>query len=134
MKALIVEDEQVAQNLLSHLLRPYGECDLAEDGEKGLELFLKAFESDHPYDVIFLDIMMPRLDGQTMLSRIRDFEQSNDVRPRTGVKVIMTTALGDPENVLTSHVEGCAAYLTKPLDNTALHKIMAELGFAREVR
>lgn len=131
MKGLIVEDEKSAQAILKSFLKPFGCCELADDGEEGLHKFREAFESNQPFDVIFLDIMMPKLDGQALLSRIRDFEQHNNVPVRAGVRVIMTTALGDQENVLTSHIEGCSGYLTKPIDREALFEIMRSLGYER---
>ncbi len=94
-------------------------------------MFRVAFESEAPYDIIFLDVMMPKLDGQAMLSQIRDYEQNHNVLPRVGVKVVMTTALNDPENVFNSHVEGCCAYLTKPLIQDAFREIMQSLGYER---
>lgn len=131
MKALIVEDQKVAQTILACLLKPYGQFDTADDGEQGLQKFCQAFQGENPYDVIFLDIMMPKLDGQALLSQIRDIEQENNVSPRDGVKVVMTTALDDAENVLHSHVEGCSAYLTKPIDIDLFRQVMQSLGFFR---
>ena len=72
-------------------------------------------ESNH-YNVIFLDIMMPNVDGIEALKRIRTIEKKQGVLPGHEVKVIMTTALDDPKTVISAYYQGWAdSYLVKPI-------------------
>lgn len=105
---------------LSH----FGECDVAVDGEEALGFFMAAMNDGHPYDLITLDIMMPKLDGQDVLKEIREIEASRKIYGNDAVKVIMTTALSDKDNVLNAFRSQCEAYLIKPIDK---NKIIAEL-------
>jgi two-component system, chemotaxis family, chemotaxis protein CheY len=126
-RVLIVEDGVINRKLLAKMLREISNCDVAADGEAGLLAFLNALDKQIPYDVIFLDIMMPKMDGQEMLERVRKEEMSRDILGSDGVKVIMTTALKDSKNVLGAFRLGCEGYLVKPIERDALFKKMREL-------
>ena len=64
MRCLIVEDDFISRRILQQLLSSHFECDVAVDGEEGVESFRLAHEEKKPYDRVFLDIMMPKLDGR----------------------------------------------------------------------
>ena len=128
MKFLIVEDDFGSRRLLQALLKSYGHSDVVVDGYEALEAFRLAWEENDPYDLVFLDIMMPNLDGQEALRRIRSIEREIGVKPGNGVHVIMVTALEDPKNVVEALYEGGASsYLVKPINKetliTELHKV-----------
>jgi two-component system chemotaxis response regulator CheY len=71
MRILIVEDDFGSRRLMQKLVSDYGQCDVVVDGEEAVEAFRLAWEENSPYDVIFLDIMLPKMDGQEALRRIR---------------------------------------------------------------
>lgn len=125
MRILIVEDDFGSRRLMQKLVSDYGQCDVVVDGEEAVEAFRLAWEENNPYDVIFLDIMLPKMDGQEALRRIREIEQSIGVIPSDEVKVIMTTVLEDPKNVIEAYNKGGAtSYLVKPVER---NKVMEEL-------
>lgn len=128
MKILIVEDDIISQKVLKKFLSPYGTCDIAVDGDEGIKAFEKAWEEQAPYDLICLDIMMPEKNGQEVLKELRMIEESRGVNGLDGVKIIMTTALGDPENIKKAFREQCEAYLVKPIDKNKLLNTLAQLG------
>ncbi|MDT8448109.1 MAG: response regulator [bacterium] len=129
MKILVVDDTLLARQLMSHALRPYGDVDVVVNGEEALEVFKSSLKEKTPYSVIFLDIMMPEMDGHEALRQIRQWEDSQGIKEP--VPVVMTTALGDKENILSSFKEGCEHYLVKPIELAKLFNIMTELGFSK---
>ena len=129
MRALVAEDERTAQRLLQVYLQEFGECSLVEDGQAALGSYTTALDQGRPFDVIFLDIMMPGLNGHQVLARIRDIEADRGIPPSAGVKAVMTTALTDEENILEAHIQGCSAYCIKPFRRRDLREIMIALGF-----
>ncbi len=132
MKFLVVEDDFGSRRLLQALLKPYGSSDVVVDGEEAVEAFRLAWEENDPYDVVFLDIMMPNVDGQEALRRIRQVESSIGVGEQDQVKVVMTTALEDPKNVVEAYYKGGAtSYLVKPIDRESLRREMENLGISR---
>lgn len=130
MRVLVVEDDFTSRRLLSLYLAPYGECDVAVDGHEALEAFRMALEEKQPYDVICLDIMMPNMDGHEALKRIRALEEEHGVLLGEGVKIIMTTALGDSKNIFKAFNEQCEAYLVKPIEQEKLAEELKKLGLA----
>lgn len=129
MIILIVEDDKPGRILMERYLEEYGRCDSAEDGKEGLELYNRSVERDEVYDLAILDIMLPSMDGQEILRRIRESEKNRGVRPTEYTKVIMTTALGDPKNIVKAFNEGGAdSYLVKPVEKETLERELVKLG------
>lgn len=109
MKVLIVEDVTINFKLLENILSKYAKCDIAKNGEDGLKAFNKALKTDNPYDLICLDIIMPGISGLDVLQEIRKIDNG----PKK-VKILMTTAAADKENVVKAIKYGCDSYLIKP--------------------
>ena len=128
MKILIVEDEFTSRLLLNEILKPYGAVHIAINGREAVEAVSDAFETNAPYDLICLDIMMPEMDGQTALKKIRDLEEAKGIRSTRGTKIVMTTALNDVENVMKAFSGLCDAYVFKPFDKTKLLAELRKLG------
>jgi CheY-like chemotaxis protein len=103
-KALIVDDELSNRLILKPLLEQYGyQVIQAENGVQALQ----QFESEHP-DIVFMDLLMPVMDGYEAVMRIREFEG------QPSVPIIFLTSLTD-EHSLTRCVEvGGDDFLTKP--------------------
>ena len=130
MKILIVEDDIISRIALTRMLEGQAKLDAASDGQQAVELFNQALAGDEPYDLIFLDIMLPEMDGQTALLQMREIERARGVMPGQEAHVIMTTCLDDPKNVSQAFFRGEASgYLVKPLDRQKLLEKTRELGF-----
>ena len=130
MKILIVEDDKAGRLLMERFLADYGECDTVDDGKGAIELFRDAIDRGEPYQAVLLDIMLPSMNGHEVLRAMRESEKQKGVRPADLVKVIMTTALGDPENIVRAFNEGRAdSYLVKPVERETLEEELQKLGF-----
>jgi two-component system, chemotaxis family, chemotaxis protein CheY len=127
MRILIAEDDMISRKFLSKFLSQYGECDVVVDGMEALDAYLISVKENEPYDVICLDIMMPKVDGVKVLKAIRDFEKQRGVMPDKKVKIIMITALADTEYVHKAFELGCEAYAAKPIDTDKLIEVMQKL-------
>ncbi len=105
MRILLVEDEErLARNIRKGLQAdPSFVVDIALDGEEGSHLALTV-----PYDLLILDLLLPKMDGLTVLRRLR---KSGSVTP-----VLLLTALGAPADVIRGLDLGSDDYLRKPFD------------------
>ncbi len=102
-KVLIVEDEAPLRNALrDKLARENFSVLEAKNGEEGLESALR----DHP-DLILLDIVMPKMDGMTMLEKLRQDVWGAEV------KVIILTNLSEVAKVSQATAQGTYNYLVK---------------------
>lgn len=128
MRILIVEDDFVNRKLMTACLCDIGECDVATTGTEAIEAFTLALSEEKPYNLIMLDIMMPEMNGQEALKRIRLIEDSRKVQIGNNVKIIMTTALKDSDNVMAAFENQCDGYLVKPIDLDKMQALMASLN------
>ncbi len=128
MKTLIVDDELTSRELLSMILKAYGAVDTAADGLEGLKAYNLALGRE-PYDLIMLDIMLPRMDGQQVLKSIRRIEQERGLVGPEQVKIVMISALGDFSNVSQAFASACTSYMTKPILADKVRAELARLGF-----
>ncbi len=132
MKILIVEDDFISRKLLNVLLKPYGDCDIAVNGKEAVEAFQTAVEEGQKYDLICLDILMPEMDGQEVLKKIRKIELKNEIFGSEYARIIMTTALSDSKSIMEAFSEQCEAYIVKPITKDKLIKQLHILGLAGE--
>lgn len=128
MKTLVVVDEFATRSLLMEMLSQYGMCDTAVNGRGAVEAVELALKKNDPYQLIYLDIMMPEIDGQETLIRIRELEESKGIRGLDRAVIIMTTCLNNTDNLLQALSHGqCDAYLIKPVIPDHLTRILKNL-------
>jgi two-component system chemotaxis response regulator CheY len=128
MRILIGEDDEVSRKFLFKFLAQYGDCDVTVNGIEVIDAFLMALDEKDPYDIICLDVMMPRLDGIKALKIIRDLEVQKGFDISKRVKIIMTTALNEKNTMASSYESGCDAYIPKPIDTVKFTDVLNKLG------
>lgn len=131
MKILIAEDDPTSRLILHQFLKAYGQCDLATNGDEAALAAYRALQAGEPYDLICLDIMMPEMDGRAALQEIRDHERARGIVPPQGSKIVMTTALDDVGNIMSSFSDECDAYVVKPIKKTKLVEELRRLELIR---
>ncbi len=114
--ALVIDDSSHMRILLSKLLQRNGftNVDLAVNGADGLQRF-KALNPD----VVFLDAIMPEMDGLTALREIKKLEVQTIV--------VMTTSLSEKETVLKFKEAGADYYLLKPFEDKKLVETLQKI-------
>jgi two-component system chemotaxis response regulator CheY len=127
MNILIVEDDFVSRKFMVKFLSKYGNCQTAEDGEMAIRMYQQAQEDKRPYDLICMDIVMPKLDGYETLGQIRAYEKEVGIPAGREVKVIMTSGMDASKQVTKAFELGCVAYATKPIDMVKFNNILREL-------
>ena len=128
MRLLIAEDDLVSRKFLSKFLSRYGECDLVVDGLEAIDAYMLSIKEKSPYDLICLDIMMPKVDGVKVLKAIKDLEIQAGISKENRPKIIMTTALAETQIVGQAFEYGCDAYASKPIDTNRFVEVMEKIG------
>lgn len=103
-RILVVEDERFYQELCREVLEEEGyEVDSTFTGEEAL-----AKLKDHPYHILLIDLILPGIDGQEVLSRAKQI--------RTNMDIIMMTGYASVESAVKALKSGASDYLTKPVN------------------
>jgi DNA-binding response OmpR family regulator len=119
VRILIIEDEARMRDLLRDGLREHGHTVVtACDGLDGLSL-----ASEHPFDIVLLDLMLPGMDGWQVMRELRE--------GRNSASVLMLTACDAETQVIAGFDAGTDDYLTKPFAFRELLARIASLGRAR---
>lgn len=108
MKILIIEDEKILADSLKTLLEGKGfEVEAVYDGETG-----KEYAELGIYDLLILDVMMPKMDGYEVARQVRS--------KRCSTPILMLTAKSEVEDRIKGLNSGADYYLTKPFDTAEL--------------
>ena len=114
-KILIIDDDKdIREMLANYFIKEGYVVQSACNGEDGLKIVKSKTVS-----LVLLDIMMPKMDGYTMLLKLREF---------SSIPVILLTAKGQQVDKIKGFIDGCDDYIVKPFDFTELSlRVMAIL-------
>lgn len=129
MKILVAEDDMASGKFMLKLLANYGEVVLARDGIAAVDEFVNAVNTNERFDLICMDVMMPKIDGYKALASIRDAERKLGLARDKRVKVVMVSALDegfDADYASDDYEE----YMCKPIDIIKFDAMIKELGLA----
>ena len=112
-RILLAEDGLDNQILIATILRRHGlDVEIADNGESAVTMALSAYETGAPFDVILMDMQMPRLDGYGATATLRRKGYSGPI-----IALTAHAMAGERERCLAA---GCDDYLSKPIDRPAL--------------
>jgi len=127
MRCLVVDDLSICRKAVALILRGVAECDDAVDGDEAVAKFRAALQKGEPYDVIFLDILMPGIDGHDTAKEIRKVE--SEMSSSTKVKIIMLTVLNSVNDAMKSFCSAhSVAYIVKPPSKEKFFHAFKDLG------
>jgi two-component system chemotaxis response regulator CheY len=130
MRTLIIEDTLINQEFLRMIMEERGECVVVESGEEGLEAVSRALKESTPFDIIFMDVILPGMDGFKALEQIRIMEIEQGITPGNEARAIITTALDDSSNAQRASPYGQAtSYIAKPIRQERIEDELRNLGF-----
>jgi CheY-like chemotaxis protein len=119
LRILLAEDSAAIRAFTQTYFKdtPYA-LDMAENGQVAVEMFQAV-----RYDLVFMDLEMPVMNGLTATREIRQWEQEEDLDP---VPIIALTSHDQKEKLLETLDAGCTAHLIKPLTKEAMLKTIEE--------
>lgn len=121
LRALVVEDNELNMEIATFMLEENGiQVECAADGVEAV----KRFEESTPgyYDVIFMDIMMPNMNGWDATRCIRSMKRED----AEAIPIIAMSANAFVEDMINSRISGMNQHLTKPLNEALLLNILKE--------
>ena len=129
MRILIIDDEALSRKVLLKQLEGIGDCTAVNDSLKGFELLEKAMGRGKPYDLVTLDVSMPKMGGIELLKKIRKAEKDSDIGRTDWVKIIMVSSRMNVTTIKECIRLGCSSYLVKPVNRFRLMDAMGKIGF-----
>jgi len=110
IRALVVDDSTTLRRLMELILVPLGlQLDFVDTGERALELAKR-----NTYDIVFLDILLPGIDGYRVCKEIKADKRTKDV------PIVMLTSRTSAIDKVRGMMAGSDVYLTKPVDRVDL--------------
>lgn len=119
-RALVVEDNELNAEIMREMLNMTGiKVDRAENGKVAVEKLES--EPENYYDIVFMDIQMPIMNGYQAAEAIRQMDQRKDVHT---IPIIAVTANAFVEDILTAKAAGMNEHIAKPVDIKELDEIL----------
>ena len=128
-RTLIVDDSEPVLSMMEVMLMQQGlrEITAASNGQQALEYFREALQKGKPYSLVFLDIVMPVMNGQETLKRMRALEQEAGLSETDRAVIIMATSLHSPKDMADALIEGdCDDYIVKPFNVNELRGLLVK--------
>lgn len=119
-RVLLAEDFDLNREVATDILEHVGiEVDCAEDGQQAVDMFVAS--PPGTYDLIFMDIQMPRMDGHEAARAIRRSSHAQ----AASIPIFAMTANAFTEDVSAALSSGMNGHIAKPIDTAALYKLLA---------
>jgi two-component system chemotaxis response regulator CheY len=129
MRILIVEDDTICRMSLKDELDHYGDCHAVGNGAAALRAYVDAALGRKPFDVIFMDLQMPVMDGLTAIDKIREYEAEHLQHIPRPAKIVVATGVEELQSIVSDFQrQGVVACMKKPLRQKALKTTMASIN------
>ena len=125
MKIMVIDDVSMNILRLKQAAKSFGAVEGYQDARAGLEALQFAYLTSAPYDVLFLDIVMPEMSGFDVLAAV--VKMGADLPPAARTKVVMVTARSQEESVRQAIRGGASAYVIKPYSDEKIHELIRRL-------
>jgi CheY-like chemotaxis protein len=122
LRALIIDDQPLFMKKMVQGFNNSIDIGVAKDGKEGLNAYFQSHKIENPYDVIFLDLEMPIIRGEQLLTVIRCYEDTMGIE---NSKIIVTSAHNTAKKAMELFKGGCEFYLKKPIVKAELEKAVA---------
>jgi CheY-like chemotaxis protein len=120
VKVLVAEDNKINQKVISKILEKLNlEYTIVENGKLALE-----YRKKEDFDLVFMDMQMPLMDGLSATREIRSYEKQNNASP---VKIVALTANAFEEDKKSCYEAGMNEYLSKPVKRRDVIKVINKL-------
>ncbi len=129
LNILLVEDDFITRTLESKILSQFGTCNVVVNGKEAITAFRNSLREKKYYDLILLDIMLPEIDGEGVLAKIRALETGNGISGLDRVKIIMVSSINSIETIKHSFSEQSDAYIIKPFTEKKLLRELRHIPF-----
>ena len=120
MRVLLVDDTDVGRLMLSVGIGDAAECDQAVDGLEAVKSYTKALDENKPYGLVFMDVVMPNMDGKQALREIRKLEETR------GIERVPVYLVSASEN-LDGVEELATGLMRKPPSRQVLRQMVLDL-------
>ena len=122
LKAMVVEDNFINQDLVKAMFEKLSiDVRIFDNGQVAIEEYKKNFNY---YDIIFMDLRMPIMDGIEATKKIREFEKRNNLSPIPIVALTANISLEEKDRFIEA---GANEYLSKPTNQSILVKTINDL-------
>jgi len=130
-RALVVDDVESNALLLEIMLNNLGISDVssAYDGPQAITMFDEALQAEAPYSLVLLDFIMPRMEGEAVVTHLRSKEMERGIAKADKAAIIMVTSLDSSADIMytMSHCD-CNDYIVKPVTPEMLRSVLAAQG------
>ena len=132
IKTLVVEDVFLIQRIIQKLTTNYTNCHAVQNGIEAVEKFKSEFFNGEPFELIYLDIYIPEMNGIEVLENIRAFERELKIKEEEKVKIVMVSSLSHANMIKKARKLGCNGYITKPFSKDQIIDELRRLKFIAE--
>jgi len=122
LRALIVDDAVISRRIICKIITNVFDYDEAENGLIALQKYQEAVELGKPYSIVFMDVIMPEMDGKEAVRKIRQYEESLAIPKAPIVMVTASEMIDDIEELVFGLLR---KIVTKQLLDPMLQKIFS---------
>lgn len=125
-KIFLIEDDFISRRFISIILKDLDVSLInAKNGEEAIDIYKENVNSENYFDIIFLDLMLKKINGFEVLEKINEINNLNNVKNKA--KVIITSALGSIDLIEKAFSLGCLDYLIKPILPQKIESIIKDI-------